>query len=223
MKKAVELAPRNASAAGTLGRFFLKIKHDKQAALDQYLDTYFLAPHYYDGEYAEFRLRTLLRERTEDHYAYLRAEKSHAGELVKGQDAFVTTMALAELADDWRAEYTDDVVALLAHPSQSVRWAATQALGRHVDESFDARLEELLKDPHPYRRGCAAYIAAMRWKDKCVEVLRPLLSDPAQLVVYDAASALMLSELPDARKVVGEVLSGSKDPHVREFWEHAGS
>ena len=112
------------------------------------------------------------------------------------------------------------MVTLLSHDYEGVRWRATQALANHADDSFDERLRELLKDPDDYRRGCATYIAAQRWKEKSLEDLRRLIKDEAQLVQFDAVSALWMTELPEARDIVREALKDTKNPYLREMLNH---
>jgi HEAT repeat protein len=60
-----------------------------------------------------------------------------------------------------------------------------------ADEEFDERLEQLLEDADLRRRGLAAYIAIHRWGEHAFPFLRNLLQSEAQLVRYDAISALL--------------------------------
>jgi tetratricopeptide (TPR) repeat protein len=218
--QAVALEPRSSATQGSLGRFYLKQKHDEEKSIECYLNAYFVNPHYYDGEFAEFRLSEMLKTRDKSKYQELRKHAADAGALLQHDDFMVVSQALREIDQNWRPEYLEPMVALLTHDYEGVRWRATQALANHADDGFDPRLRELLKDPNDYRRGCAAYIAANRWKEKSFDDLRRLLKDESQLVQYDAISALMMTEIPEAKTLVREEVKDPKNPFLQEMLKH---
>ena len=90
----------------------------------------------------------------------------------------------------------------MGHDDPGVRWQATQTLKLKVDSSFDGQLKALLRDDDLRKRGLAAYIAVYRWKNDSFEIMKGLLSHDAQLVRYDAISALMIDGGAAGRRVV---------------------
>ncbi|HSS18504.1 MAG TPA: hypothetical protein VLL54_00260 [Pyrinomonadaceae bacterium] len=58
-----------------------------------------------------------------------------------------------------------------------------------------------MKDEDLRKRGLAAYIAVYRWKNTGFDFLKPLLSDEAQLLRFDAVSALMIDGGPAGRRL----------------------
>ena len=218
--KAAQLSPRSSRIQGSLGWFYLKKKENENKAIEYYLNAYFLDPHYYDGEFAEFRLSEMLNKRNRSQYQNLRSNTTDLAPLLRHDSFTVVFQALRDVDQNWRPEYLDSVVTLLTYDYEGVRWRATQALMNNAGDDFDKRLHELLLDPDDYRRGCAAYIAAGRWKEKSFDELRRLLKDNSQLVQFDALSALMMTELPDAKNIAREELKDTKNQYLREMLNH---
>jgi HEAT repeat protein len=113
----------------------------------------------------------------------------------------VVSFALEQMSENWLPTYVGPVAQLMGHDDPAVRWEATQALKVKADSSFAAQLKALLKDDDLRKRGLAAYIAVYRWKNDSFEIMKTLLSEEAQLIRYDAISALIMEGGPAGRKV----------------------
>jgi tetratricopeptide (TPR) repeat protein len=190
--KAATLAPKSVDIQSWVGRFFFKVKKDSDQALPYYLNAYFLSPHAYETEFVESRLRQIYFERARVKFEDQMKAKRSLIEMLGDPDPIVVSMTLGQMGEKWLAGYVDPLVAMMGHDDQGVRWEATQLLKNNVDSSFDQRLKDLLKDNNLRRRGLAAYIAVWRWKRDSFGFMDELLHEKAELLRFDALSALML-------------------------------
>ena len=101
----------------------------------------------------------------------------------------------------------------MAHDDGGVRWRATELLKDKVDRSFDETLRALLRDDDLRRRGLAAYVAVHLWKQASFDLMRQMLQEEAQLLRFDAASALILEGGPEGRQIAFE--HRLREPHTR--------
>ena len=219
--RAAELSPDSAEVQAWVGRFFFKAAPDDRRALDYYLKAYLLDPHAYETEYVESRIPKLVQRLAE---ARLR-EQLKPGvpltKLVEDPNPYVVIRALEEMAKAWKPAYLKTVVELMAHDDGAVRWQATEVLKAKADASFDATLKELLQDADLRRRGLAAYVAVHRWKAGSFDLMRAMLREEAQLLRFDAASALILEGGPEGRKIALEHAAREPHPTLKKLIESA--
>lgn len=215
--RAAELDPKSALAQGSAGLFFLKTAHDKERALNYYLNAYFLDPHYYDGEYAESRIRDLAYGRAE-------ARKGMTTLSVRLADAdrLVVELAIEEANENWSDDLMAPLLALLRSDYPSSRYQAARILSLHLKPD-DERLDRLLKDDDVRVRGAAAYIAGALRGAAIVPLMVSWLADPTELIQYDAVSVLALNGGPAGRAelVKFQQRQAVKNPHLRTLIERA--
>lgn len=219
--RAAELAPGSSEIQAWVGRFFFKAMPDDRRALEHYLRAYLLDPHAYESEYVESRIPKLLW-RTAD--ARLKEQLKLGvplSKLVEDPNHYLAILAMAEMVKAWKPVYTKPLVGLLSHADVMVRWQATQVLKEKVDASFDPTLRTLLQDKDLIVRGLAAYIAVHRWKAASFDLMRQMLREEAQLLRFDAVSALLMEGGPAGRKIVFDHLSHEPHPRLREVIEAA--
>jgi tetratricopeptide (TPR) repeat protein len=200
--KAAELAPRSSLIQSWVGRFFFKVKSDNQRALPFYLNAYFLDPHAYETEFVESRVRKINWEAAAMRFDQLLKSGKPLMEIARDPNPTVAVQALARALEDWHPEYLATMIALMEHDDEEVRWTATEAIKIHADRSFDGQLKALLQERDLRKRGLAAYIAVHLWKQESFALMRDMLREEAQLLRYDALSALMLEGGPEGRRVV---------------------
>lgn len=190
--KAASLAPTSVYIQSWVGRFFFKVRNDGARALPYYLNAYFLSPHAYETEFVESRIRNIYFAQAEIGFQNQIKTGKPLIEILNDQNAGVVFRALEQLDKEWKPAYVMTVAALMGHENGGVRWVATQLLKKKVDSSFDAKLKELLTDSDLRKRGLAAYIAVYRWKNASFGIMDNLLAEKAQLLRFDALSALIL-------------------------------
>jgi tetratricopeptide (TPR) repeat protein len=190
--KAAALAPKSVNIQSWVGRFFFKVRNNGEKALPYYLSAYFQSPDAYETEFVESRIRSIYAAQAQAGFQNeIRARKPLI-ELLRGSDPLVVSLALEQIDKAWSPTYIDALVDLMSHEDDGVRWSATQLLKKRVDNSFDSALRTLLKDEDFRKRGLAAYIAVYRWKNASFPFIDELLAADAELLRFDALSALIL-------------------------------
>lgn len=202
--KAAELAPESVEIQAWTGRFFYKVRADNPRALDYYLNAYFLSPHAYETEFVESRIRKINWEAAEIKFAQLIKSGVSPAQMTSDANPTVVLMALERMSVQWKPEYLNSAVEQMTHDDETLRWQATAAIMKNINRSFDKMLESLLQDEDLRRRGLAAYIAAHLWKQESFPILRNLLNEKAQLLRFDALSALIEEASPQAFKIIAE-------------------
>jgi tetratricopeptide (TPR) repeat protein len=219
--RAAELSPDSAFIQTWVGRFFFKAMPDDRRALEHYLKAYLLDPHAYETEYVESRIPKLLWRMAEARMDEQRKLGVPLSKLLEDPNHFVVIIALSEMAKAWKPDYQKTLVELMAHRDVGVRWTATQLLKEKADASFDPTLRALLQDKDLIRRGLAAYIAVHRWKAASFDLMRQMLREEAQILRFDAASALLMEGGPAGRKIAFDHAAREPHPRLREVIEAA--
>lgn len=191
-ERASQLAPDSAWIRGWTGRFYLKQMDDSEKALDHYLAAYFQDPDFYDSEYAESRIRSIAWAQAEAAAQQKLKTGATVTQLLGDANTVIVGHALEAADAEWKPEYFEPVVALLAHIDPSVRYPAASTLAKHVDASFDERLKKLLSSDDLLTRSAAAYVAGERWQTDALPYVAPWFDHPAELLQYDAASIYIL-------------------------------
>jgi tetratricopeptide (TPR) repeat protein len=219
--RAAELSPASVFIQSWVGRFFHKVKKDDVRALDYYLNAYFLSPHAYESEFVESRIQKINAALASTEYE--RQVKSGVPllKLLENPNPLVVSQAVEKLAEKWEPSHLKTYLELLGHDDGGVRWYATMVLKQRVDRSFDETLKALLRDSDLRKRGLAAYIALHLWKQESFDQMRALLREEAQLLRFDAISALVLEGGPEGRKIVLEHLPRESHPKLKKLIESA--
>lgn len=219
--KAAELAPDSSFIQSWVGRFFFKAMPDDQRALEHYLKAYLLDPHAYETEYVESRIPKLLFRTAEARLNERLKSGVPLAQLTEDPNHYVAALAVSEMAKAWKPAYQEILVGLLRHPDVFVRWNATMVLKEKVDASFDPTLRALLQDKDLIVRGLAAYIAVRRWKAASFDLMRRMLREEAQILRFDAVSALLMDGGPAGRQIAFDHLAREPHPRLREVIETA--
>jgi hypothetical protein len=81
------------------------------------------------------------------------------------------------------------------------------------------KLRALLTDGDLRKRGLAAYLAVHLWKNESFPVVKGMLVDEAQLVRFDALSALILEGGADGRRIAYEHAANETNPTLKKMIE----
>lgn len=174
------------------GRFYYKTKPDNSKALPYYFKAYFLYPHAYETEYVESRIRAIcLTDARQSFQAALKNGKSLV-DLIRNPNPIIVGSAIEEMGKSWKPEYLDAMIEAMSNDDSMNRWGAFVTLNKYAGASLDRIVDSLLKDNDIRKRGLAAYALIERKGEDRFIVLKKLLSDPSELVRFDALSALAL-------------------------------
>jgi tetratricopeptide repeat protein len=198
--KAAAASPKTEGIQSWVGRFFFKIRNDKRRALEYYLNAYFLNPHAYESEFVESRIQNIVYALASEKLEKNLKDSTELS-LLSDPDPVLVSLVLDRLSQKWLPVYVKPVAALLGHDDQGVRWQAMELLKTKVDASFDEQLKFLLQDNDLRKRGMAAYIAVFRWKEKSLGVMQNFLAHDAELLRFDAISALMIDGGPPGHEL----------------------
>ena len=94
---------------------------------------------------------------------------------------------------------------------------ATEAIKTHIDRAFDEQLKALLQEKDLRKRGLAAYIAVHLWKQESFTLMRNMLREEAQLLRFDALSALMLEGGSEGRRIILEHRKSELNPTLQRL------
>jgi tetratricopeptide (TPR) repeat protein len=219
--KAAELSPSSVYIQSWVGRFLFKVRVDNPRALKYYLRAYFLDPHAYESEFVESRIQKINFQLAAAKLETQIAAGTSLVSMLDDPNPMVAGLALEKMAEKWRPSYVDQMVRVMGHDNQNLRWQATQVLKKNVDKSFDERLTALLKDDDLRKRGLAAYIAVFRWQAASFGFVKDMLSENAQLLRFDALSALMLEGGEAGRKIVLAHGAHESNPTLKELIQSA--
>lgn len=221
--KAAELSPRSNHIQAWVGRFFFKVKGDNQRALPYYLNAYFLDPHAYESEFVESRIREINWKIAAARINQLLKSGVPLIDVCRNSNPTVAVQAISRATQEWRPEYLATMLALMGHDDEEVRWLATEAIENHADRSFDEKLKALLQERDLRKRGLAAYIAVHLWKQQSLALMRNTLREEAQLLRYDALSALMLEGGAEGRRIVLEHRPSERNPTLQRLIDSTAS
>lgn len=219
--KAAALSPASVYIQSWVGRFFFKVKGDQARALEYYLNAYLLDPHAYETEYVESRIRKINGEVAESRFNKLIKSGMPLTEIVEDPNPVVEGLAIGQMSKEWSPRFLSVLIEMMRNDDDAVRWMATEAVMSHADKSFDAMLKALLKDADLRRRGLAAYIAMRLWKKESFDVLRGMLREEAQLLRFDALSALVLEGGDEGRRIVAEHRPHETNPVLQQLIDSA--
>ena len=219
--KAASLGPKSVDIQSWVGRFFFKVRNDGDRALPYYLNAYFLSPHAYETEFVESRIRNIYFAQAELNFQNQVKAKKPLIEMLNDPNPNIVVMTLEQMNEKWKPENVDLLTTLMGHEDGEVRWEATQLLKKNVDSSFDPKLRALLKDSDLRKRGLAAYIAVHRWKDASFQFIDELLADQAELLRFDAISALVLEGGESGKRHALERAARETHPTLKKLLESA--
>lgn len=200
--RAAELSPHSVVIQSWVGRFFFKERRNDLRALQFYLNAYFLDPHAYETEFVESRIRSINYDQATFRFRQLMQSRASLEEILKEPNPTVLVLALEWVLEQWQPSYLKLLLQVMAHDDEEVRWLAHEAIKKNVDRSFDGDLKALLQDSDLRIRGLAAYISVHLWKQQSFGILRDMLRDDAQLLRFDAISALGLEGGSEGRQIL---------------------
>ncbi|MDQ3818900.1 MAG: hypothetical protein M3362_14670 [Acidobacteriota bacterium] len=217
--RAAEMSPASSFIQSWVGRFFYKVKKDERRALDYYLNAYFLDPDAYESEFVESRIQRINGELSEAEFERQAKSRVPLTKMLEDPNPMMVTMAVQKMAEKWDPAQLKTYLDLMGHDDGGVRWLAATTIMEHVDRSFDPTLKSLLQDKDLRKRGLAAYIAVHLWKQESFDTMRSMLREQAQLLRFDAISALIMEGGDEGRKIVMEHLQHETHPRLRKLIE----
>ncbi len=204
-----------------IGRFYYKVRKDTSRALPYYFKAYFLYPHAYETEYAEYRIRAITAADAEVSFNTSLARGKSLSNLSRDQNPLIVNAAIREMGKNWKPEYLNVILDAMGNDDSLVRWNAFITLHKFAGTERGRIVDELLSSDDLRKRGLAAYaIVEQNGQDK-FSILKKLLADPAELVRFDAVSALALNGGVTGKQILTEHQRIERQPRLKALIDKA--
>lgn len=204
-----------------IGRFYYKAKADGARALPFYFKSYFLYPHAYETEYVESRIRAISIAEAESSFKALLNSGKSVSELARHQNPIIAGMAVEEMGKSWKPEYAAVLLEAMNNDDSIVRWGAFATLHKFAGPSWEKIVDNLLTDADLRKRGLAAYAVIERTGPEKFQTLKKMLGDQAELVRFDAVSALAMGGGPTGKQILKEHQAVEKQPRLKSLIDKA--
>lgn len=215
---AAKLAPKSAVVQTWVGRFFYKAKSDNALALQYYFNAYFLHPHAYETEFVESRIRDITVTDADAQFAKLLKSGKTLPEIAADANPLLAHRAIDRMAQQWKSEYRNALLKCLENDDDTLRWMAFEALVKNADAATrDETISTLFNSPDLRKKGLSAYALIEFQKEKSFEILERMLGDKAELVRFDAISALMMKGGERGREIVRRHQKAEPSPLLRDL------
>lgn len=220
--KAAELE-KNAEyiQAGAAG-FFRVERKDNKRALPYYLNTYFLDPHAHFDGFAEAKVAGLNSDIAKKIVEEWSAAGKKLEDLTSDPNPIVVAYALAKLSEKWDQSKSELFLRMMRHDDVLVRWNSMLLLIERDGNNLDPNIEELLKDEDLRVRGLAAYMAVKLWGVKSFPAVKTMLAEKAQVLRFDAVSALIMYGGPAGKTIVDKHRLKEPEKALRDVIDAAG-
>jgi len=217
-EKAAHLGAKVGHIQGWVARFYYMRKIDMRRALDLYLNAYFLDPEFYETEFAEDRIRRIAPA-----VAQALMEKSGSQDFPPELLPAAEKVVLRHAEAHWGAGDEEKLLKIMGSEDEVNRATAMMLLGEHPSPGLKEQATQLLNDPDPRKRGMAAYLAVKWGNENAFALMKKWLEDPAELVRFDAISALLQNGGSQGRKLASEYARSGKEtnPQLRSLLSDA--
>jgi tetratricopeptide (TPR) repeat protein len=209
-EKAAHLGTKADHIQGWVARFYYMRKIDMRRALDLYLNAYFLDPEFYETEFAEDRILKIAPAVAQE-LMDKSGTQDFPPELLPAAEKVVLRHAEAH----WSAGDEEKLLKIMGSEDEVNRATAMTLLGEHPSPGLKEQAAQLLNDPDPRKRGMAAYLAVKWGNENAFALMKKWLEDPAELVRFDAISALLENGGPQGRKLVSEYARSGKETNLQ--------
>jgi tetratricopeptide (TPR) repeat protein len=197
------------------GRFYNKVRNDSTKALPYYFKSYFLYPHAYETEYAEYRIRSISYPYAAESFNTALTSGKTLRELSHSDNPIVVGLAVGEMNKTCNADHVPALLDAMSNDDSLIRWGAFVTLKKCAGDSFRRIVSDMLVDPDLRKRGLAAYAIVEGDDDGRFRVLQKMLEDPAELIRFDVLSALILSGGARGRQMLKEHQSVEKQATLK--------
>ena len=217
--KAASLEENRANIVAFVGNFYLAVLKNPEKAVAYYLRTYFIDPQAYDGEHVEVRVSNMSQDLAEKEFTRQLKNRVSLQLIARHENPVIAGLAITKMGENWDEKYIGTLVELMGHDDPDIRAAATDILKKQTDKKFDPQLKKLLTDSDLRKRGLAAYIAVNHWQKASYPLMQKWLKEEAQLIRFDAISALLLEGEEEAKKIVINYRNKETNPRLQKLLE----
>lgn len=212
--------PRHVAPKAAAARYFLKVNRDEQRALGLYLDLYFYDPHYYDGEYAEFRIKEIASAHKESWWKVRNRSGLPLRQWVaKEKNPRVLDGFLKESRDRWDASLVPVMFTMFENDDPAIQAGALHVLLEHPREVPREAILRMLKGDDLVQRAIAAFLVVKCLTPDEFPVLQDNLQSGIELIQIDTMQALARMGGPGGLKYLKGHPPAKMSARVKEVWQ----
>ena len=214
--------PRYLAPKAVAAKYFLKAKRDEDRALDLYIDLYFYDPHYYDWEYAEFRVKQITSGKKKAWWAARQQIGLPLMQLVAGErNPRVLDVAIDQAREKWDASLVPAMLALLDNDDPTVQTHALHTLLDHSADITDLNvIRAMLKGDDLVKRAMAALLVVKCLGPAEFPLLGENLASGIELVQIDTMEALGMTGGPKGLEYLKAHPPAKATKEIMDFWRH---
>ena len=208
-------------AKGALASFYLKKLKDKDRAFPLYIELYFYDPHYYDGEFAEFRVKSISRELKGDWWMERKRSGKSFVELVRTEsNPRVLDVAIDEASRNWNKSLVPAFFVLLDNDDPTLQSRALHILMDHPKALAVPQVKAMLADTDLVKRAMAALLFVKCASPEEYPLLQANLDSGIQLVQMDTIQALGFIAGPDGYTYLAQHKPAKASAGMTSYWEY---
>jgi len=212
--------PRHVGPKAVAAKFYLKTGLDEERALALYIELYFQDPHYYDGEYAESRIKGITSKHKEAWWTACKQSGRPLKQLVAEEKNPRALDAAADQANEkWEASLVPVMLTMLDNDDPTVQTNALQLLCWHPEDLTEKEtVRAMLKDDDLVKRAMAAFLVVNCLGPTEYPLLQENLDSGIKLVQLDAIQALASADNPKGREYLKAHPPAKASKDLMDYW-----
>jgi hypothetical protein len=202
-----------------------KDKLDEDKALSSYIDLYFSDPHYYDGEYAEFRIKTITSSRKQAWWEGRKKDGIPLEQLIaEEKNPRVLDVVVTRARERWEPSMVPAMFSMLGNDDPSLQSQALHMLLAHSNDVTGTKAEEIkgmLKGEDLVKRAMAALLLVKCFGPAEYPLLKEGLDSGIELVQVDTIQALSQIAGQEGRAYLRSNRPAKASPKVMTMWRES--
>lgn len=192
IEEAMAKYPNQYELKAMAAKYYLKGKKDYETALYLYIDLYFNNPHFYDWEYAEFRIKEITSSKKKEWFENrIKSGISIDQMAAKEKNPRVLDVLIDQAKENWDASMVQIMFTLMGNDDPYIQTSALHRLLEHsADVSDKERIRSMLKGDDLVKRAMAAFLVVKCLGEKEYPLLKDNLDSGIELIQIDTIQAL---------------------------------
>lgn len=221
IEKALSTFPQHYLLEAMAAKYYLKTRKNEEKALPLYIDLYFHNPHFYDWEYAEFRIKQITSSLKSNWYESRQKSKIPLIQIVEEErNPRVLDVILHEAREKWNPSMVQIMLKMLDNDDPSVQSIALHILLEHPDDlSNTNEIRAMITGNDYVRRSIAAFIVVKCLGRNEFSLLKDNLDSGIELVQLDTIQALSMMGGETGREYLREHKPAKATEKMMKYWQ----
>ena len=225
IKDALEKYPNQYVLKATAAKFYLKTLNKKEKALPLYIDLYFDNPHFYDWEYAEFRVKQITSSLKKSWYEERIKRGQPLIEIVaKETNPRVLDVVIEQSRSNWVNSLTPVMLEMLKNDDPTIQSRALHTLLNNSDSLKDSdEIINMTKNEDLVIKAISSFLLVKCFSSDRYNLLLDNLNSGIELIQLDTIQALGFMGGDDGKKFLIENKPGNASEKMLNFWKEVTS